>query len=456
MNIPVTTIDAPPAPAVPTAVPLNIRLAWGSGALGIALLMNSVGGMILFYLVSVLKIEPALAGSLIFVSKLLGVVTDPVVGTWSDRLQAKRSRRRPFLLVGAFICALSYGLIFATPLFAEQWFRAAYVFVMLLIYTLGYSLFNVPYMSMPAEMTDQYHERTAIHSVRMMFVAVAGLVVGTVFPMMLETMGRLAWSSYATVGLVGGTIILVATLTAWYGTRGARFTAAQVKRPKVLAEIGHVLANRHFMRLLGVKFAQLLGVAATQAASMYFLLNVLQRKLTVMVPATIVSTLVQLAAAPALVWLSRRIGKSQTYVLGATLYLLTVSSWALATPDEPTWAYVLRLSIIAFGACANVVMAMSMLTDIIALDTKHSGIRREGVFIAFYSFTEKFTFAFGPLIVGVALSIAGFDKNLPPEMMQTPHIRQALLLGVCYLPAALGIISIILLSGYKLTQEDLA
>ncbi|NBC38153.1 MFS transporter [Novosphingobium sp. FSY-8] len=441
-----------PPPACTTP---GLRLAWGSGALGVALLMNSVGGLILFYMVSILHIEPALAGSLIFVSKLLGVVTDPMVGTWSDRLQTSGSRRRPFLLAGAMICAGSYVMIFTTPLFDGQALRAGYVFVALLIYTAGYSLFNVPFMAMPAEMTDQYHERTAIHSVRMMFVAVAGLIVGSVFPLLLEHFGRLAWGSYALLGCIGGAIILASTLVAWGGTSSARFSTAQVQRPRVMAEIGHVFANRHFLRLLGVKFTQLLGVAATQAASMYFLLNVLQAKLTLMAPAALVATLVQLVAAPVLVWLSRRIGKAQTYIFGAVLYVLTVASWALASPDEPAWAYVLRLSVIAFGACGNVIMAMSMLTDIISLDAQTTGIRREGVFTAFYSFTEKFTFAFGPLIVGVALSAAGFDKNLPPEVMQTPAIRQALLLGVCYIPAVLGIVSIALLAGYKLKQEDL-
>ncbi|MCG8440968.1 MAG: MFS transporter, partial [Caulobacterales bacterium] len=80
---------------------------------------------------------------------------------------------------------------------------------------------------------------------------------------------------------------------------------------------------------------------------------------------------------------------------------------------------------------------------------------REGVYTSFYSFTEKFTFAFGPLIVGVALSIAGFDKSLSPEEMQSPAIREALLLGKSYLPAALGVVSIILLAGYRLREEDL-
>lgn len=84
-----------------------------------------------------------------------------------------------------------------------------------------------------------------------------------------------------------------------------------------------------------------------------------------------------------------------------------------------------------------------------------AGARREGVYTSFYSFVEKFTFAFGPLIVGVAMSVAGFNEELPPEALQTPQIRQALLLGMSYIPVSMGLLSIVLLSGYKLKEEDL-
>jgi glycoside/pentoside/hexuronide:cation symporter, GPH family len=456
MTIAAATIPiAPIQSEAADEIPARIRYSWGAGALGIAILMNSIGGLILFYMVSVLKISPALAGSLIFISKLLGIVTDPLVGTWSDRFKTNGSRRRPFLLFGSVICAGSYAMIFTTPMFDSEGLRASYVFLALVIYTCGYALYNVPFMSMPAEMTDSYHERSAIHSVRMMFVAVAGLVVGTLSPLVLEALGRTSWSSYAVVGISGGVIILLATLTAWVGTRDARFTTAQVERPKVLSEIGHVFKNKHFIRLLLVKASQLIGIASTAAASMFFLLNVLQRDLTVMAPVAIIATVVQLIASPALVKLSKRIGKSQTYIFAGACYLVVVASWYFASPEEPLWVYFLRMAIIAIGGCGNIIMAMSMLTDIISYDAKKSGVRREGVFTAFYSFTEKFTFAFGPLIVGIALSAAGFDKNLPPEAMRTPEIHQALLLGMCYIPTIMGLIAIVLLAGYKLKEEDL-
>ena len=111
--------------------------------------------------------------------------------------------------------------------------------------------------------------------------------------------------------------------------------------------------------------------------------------------------------------------------------------------------------VIAVAVAGNVIMAMSMLTDIINYSARSTGIRREGVYTAFYSFVEKFTFAFGPLIVGFAMTLAGFDESLPDEALRTPEIRQALLLAVSYIPIAMNLLSVYLLSGYRLSQKDL-
>ena len=153
--------------------------------------------------------------------------------------------------------------------------------------------------------------------------------------------------------------------------------------------------------------------------------------------------------------LSRKIGKSQTYIVSALCFVVGVASWSFAQPNEPTWAILIRAFIIGIASCGNVLMAMSMLTDIINYDSRLHGVRREGIFVAFYSFVEKFTFAFGPLVVGVALSFAGFDKSLPPDTLQSPQVRHAILLGMSYIPAVMGVLSIWLLSGYKLTESDL-
>jgi len=436
-------------------VPRSIKLLWGSGALGVSVLMNAFGFLILFYMISVLKIEPALAGILVFLTKLADVVSDPLVGLWSDRISTKMGRRRPFLLPGAILSGASFAIIFTTPIFDSQWMVIAYIFVAMLIYTIGYTLFNVPYMSMPAEMTDSYHERSSIHAYRVVFVTLGGFLAGSIAPWALEVMGKGQWSSYAVIGITGGVIVFISMAVTFFGTAKARYTESGTITPNVLGELSAIKSNPHFLRLISIKACQLFAVAASGAAMIFFIVNSLQLDLKVLSVFFAVLTVVSIISTPLLVSASKRFGKPAAYTISAACYVIYGLSWFFAMPGEPLWAILLRAVVVGISVTGNILLAMSMLTDTIEYDARITGVRREGAYTAIYSFIEKFTFAFGPLVVGVAMSVAGFDKTLPPDDLQSPAVRQALLLGVCYIPAVMGTLAIILIQGYRLNEQEL-
>lgn len=445
--------DSASSSSVSKVVPKSVKICWGIGGLGTVFMLNVITGFALYYMINVLKINPALAGTLLFATKIFDLMTDPLVGGWSDRIKSRSGRRRPFLLVGSFVCALSFLVIFTTPQFDNQAITVSYIVAGLMLYAIGYTLFNIPYISMPAEMTDDYHERSSIHGYRMVFLSIGGLI-GAGVPYILDLYGQQSREAYAIVGVGGAVLILICMLIAWLGTASARFTSGPVERPKVMRELGHVFSNKHFIRLLLVKASQLIGVAATIAAFPFFVTRVLELSFKVMTPYFLTIGAISIFVTPLLVKLSKRIGKSQTYAVCALIYVCTTFSWVFAVPGEPVWAICLRGAFFAVSFSGNVVMAMSMLTDIVAYDARLTDVRREGVYTSFYSFIEKLTFAFGPLVIGVALSVAGFDRALPEEELRTPAIRHALLLGVAYIPAVAGCVAVFLLAGYKLKESD--
>jgi GPH family glycoside/pentoside/hexuronide:cation symporter len=244
-------------------------------------------------------------------------------------------------------------------------------------------------------------------------------------------------------------------MVCFFGTRDARQSESGAAVNSFRADLSAIVANRHFVRLIGVKFFQLLGIASAGAAMLFFIVNTLQLRLDLFAIFGVVVTLSMITATPYLVRLSKRLGKAETYRISAACFALYALSWILAQPGEPLWALCVRAAIVGVSASGNVLLAMSMLTDIINYDAKVTGVRREGAYAAFYSFVEKLTAALGPLIIGLALSMAGFDKSLPADALQSPDVRQALLLGIAYVPAASAVISILLLRGYRLTQAEL-
>ncbi|MEM7701977.1 MAG: MFS transporter [Pseudomonadota bacterium] len=458
-----TTADTMPgaASAAPEdKLPVALKLGWATGAFGIALLMNGIAGVLLLFAVSMLGIDPWLAGAIITVSKLFDAVTDPIVGMWSDRLRSAKGRRRPFLTWGAVLSAASFAIIFTTPQFANQYATAAYLFGALCLYAFGYTLFNIPYMSMPAEMTDSYHERSSIHAYRMVFVALGGLVAGAGVKFALDVLGQTEKSSWAIVGTACAALIFVSLMIAYISTANARFTdpsedTGQNKFEQLQLEFGAVVGNGHFLRLIGVKFSQLMGVQTMGAAMAYFFVQYLQQSFSVLAMFFLVVSLSSIVFSPLLVMFSKAYGKKAAYYVAAAVNIAYALSWTVSGPDDPVALILARGLLVGVAFAGNVIMAMSMLTDIINEDAGRTGVRREGAFTALYSFVEKLTGAFGPLIVGVALSFVGFNKDLPFDVPQGGNVDTALLLAVSWLPAIFYIIAVALLSGYSLTQDDI-
>ncbi len=434
-------------------LPRATIISWATGAFGVSVLMNGISALSLFYFTVVLKVEPALAGTLIFASRIYDAVTDPLSGWLSDRSKSKMGRRRPYLLAGALVSAVSFAAIFNVPFDGPGTQTSIYIMVMLLLYTSGYSLFNVPYMAMPAEMTKSYHERSVIHGYRVAAAALGGLAVQLMAGVLLETLGK-GQQAHTVLGYIGATLILITMLFTFFGTAGLKLEQA----PKTTLGFGEQLrgfiANKPFQLVLSVKLVQLIGISASSGGLLFFLANVIDKPLTLLPVIGLATTIGVLSATPALLWLSRSIGKRGGYAVSATMTGLGALSWALAQPGEPAWALALRGFVLGIAFSGNVMFAMSMLADSMEVDHHNTGMRREGMYSALYSFVEKLASSVGPLILGGALSIAGFDPSSPPSEV-TAEVRQAVLLGIAYVPAAMAVVAVGILSFYRLDEAAL-
>ena len=168
---------------------IPIRFGWGMGSLGISLMFNATSLLMLRYLVDYAGIGAALAGLLIGGAKIYDAVTDPLMGTISDRTRSRMGRRRPYLVAGAFVSAISFVMIFNLASFQGSSYIVTLVVLALLLNATGYTIFNVPYMAMPAEMTKGYHERTSLMSYRIAAIAVGQLCASFIGPLLLVAYG---------------------------------------------------------------------------------------------------------------------------------------------------------------------------------------------------------------------------------------------------------------------------
>jgi GPH family glycoside/pentoside/hexuronide:cation symporter len=443
---------------------LPLKFAYANSAFGVSILQNSAGQLMLFYLATIVGIPSWKAGVILLVSKLYDGFTDPLVGWLSDKHKSPSGRRRPFLLWGSLVCGLAMALIFTVPFHGDRPVVWLYVLLVNLIYTTGYSLYNVPHLAMATEMTGGFHERTVLQGWRIVAASVGTAVATIGASTVLGLLGRRTGfggrvvnsaHDYLLLGVLFTVLTVAGMVIGWLGTRGARFTEPVRTRSSWRAQIASFLANRAAMLIIGVKCAQLIGIASAGAAGIFMIVEILKRSPGDLAAIQLPSLVVSVAITPVLAWLSKFIGKKGGYMIGAIATAASAFSWVWAQPSDPLYFLMLRGAVTGIAFSANVMFATSMLNDAMEMDGLRTGLRREGMYSALYSFVDKFGFAVGPFLVGAALSMAGFDKTASVTAANLAHVRQATLLGVAYIPTGCAVIAVTLLSLYRLDQKAL-
>ena len=99
----------------PKGITLKNEVSWAVGSIATGAVTNAITTFALFFLTIHVGLEAAIAGLLIFVTKIYDAISDPIMGRISDNWQGKTGRRSPFLCGGALLLGLSFLLFFNLP-----------------------------------------------------------------------------------------------------------------------------------------------------------------------------------------------------------------------------------------------------------------------------------------------------------------------------------------------------
>lgn len=457
MDIAVSTESEAPAAA---KLSLSLCVGWGLGTLAVGILFNTTSMLLMRYLTDYVGMAAALAGFLISASKIYDALTDPVMGAISDRTRSRWGRRRPWLLAGSLLCGVALVALFNVPAGLDGGTRVAYVTFLLLLFATAYTVFAVPYMAMPAEMTADYHERARLISFRVGFIGAAQLVAGYGAPVLIVAFGDGA-RGHSRMSLVVAAVLVVAGLACFAMTRGARETATPVAAARpglgLLRQLRAVRTNRPFLRVILSKLALLLAIASFGATFTYFVVHVLHATYALLGTFTLVSTVTMFASLPLWLRLVRRVDKRRAYILAALAYSVLSLTWLAAGPDEdPAWVLV-RAGIMGALGCGTLLAGQALLPDAIEYDWLVHGERREALFAGFYTMVEKLASALGLAVTGAMLGAMGYVSSTAGRAVeQPPSALAGVTYGVSLVPAAMLIVSCLILARYDLGPERLA
>ncbi len=92
----------------------------GFGFFGVSVIWATYNAFVPLFLANKFDVRPGFIGLFMTLDNIAALFIQPAVGAWSDRLRTKIGRRLPFILIGAPIGAVAFGIIpiaAALPLF---------------------------------------------------------------------------------------------------------------------------------------------------------------------------------------------------------------------------------------------------------------------------------------------------------------------------------------------------
>ncbi len=391
-----------------------------------------------------LGIPLAAVGTAIALSRLLDVVTDPLIGKLSDRLWLPVGRRKPWMAMGVPLFLVSLWKIFVpgdevTPTYLLMWSALLY---------LGFTMIDLPHKAWGAELSTDYDERSRITSWRegLSTAGQVGLLAALTWLAgsgLDNASDQLRGVALAVVlGLPVLTLVCVLTVP-----EGKPEGFAHEPRG-LFAGLALVARNPAFLRMVGCVLFFVSGVAIQGTLHRLVLADVMgdESRFTLMI---LLENIATLAGVPVWLAVSLRIGKHRA-LLAAALWIAAWSLPLVVLRPGDTITMIVLICIRGSSFASILFLANSIAADVIDVDTLTSGEQRSGLYFAVWGMVTKLSLAMGVLLGTTLPSAWGYE---PSAELTTPIVQARLMLIYGGVPAILMTVGALFLRRFPITRE---
>ncbi len=368
--------------------------------------MMSIFPVVVFiprFYASDLAVPLELIGTILFVQRIIDLITDPLMGFISDRTSTRWGNRKPWVVLSAPILMLSVYQLFFPP----EGAGGGHLFAWMLMLSVGTTMMLIPYYAWGAELSDDYHERSRITGWR----AQAG-VVGQLAAQLIPAIAGIVFLMEGTdvvLGLVGSTMLLVmpvcVALTVWKTPQSRHPVESRVP---ILEGLRIMWRNAAFVRLIGAFTIANVGLNITTPLYAFFIAFVLgaQGKEIYMLTFFYIANLVSV---PFWVRFASQVGKHRAYLV--SLIMIGCAHPFYMLLGEGGFWWMLPVTIVTGISAGGFSQALpnSMKADVIDVDQLECGENRAAQFFASWSFAMKGAAALGGALAMWMLSLIGFD-----------------------------------------------
>jgi GPH family glycoside/pentoside/hexuronide:cation symporter len=429
--------------------------AYGAPGVGAGYMFLLLSLYVMKFSTDVLLIAPAVMGAIFSVSRVWDAIADPIVGYLSDRTKHRMGRRRVWMLASVAPTCATFVMLFSPPQNLGMFELSLWMAVGVVGFYSAITLFAVPHLSLGAELTTNYHERSRLFGLRHAAFTLGSILALASMQIFInaEAKGPAAtrdaaeWISWLASGLMFGMVIFAVVKL----RERPEFQGRPIGMPyKAFADVWR---NPHARLLIIVTFIENVGSAAIGALTLYVAQYVVGR--LELAPAIILAYMIpSTLSVPMWIPLSRRFGKIRLWIFSM---LLTGVSFGVMfslpfIPDLTMRIVVIVLAAIFAGLAAGCggTVGPSIQGDVIDYDEYLTGERKEGSYFSAWSFVYKSATGVMLLLTGFVLQASGFMPN--HEQTMTTKVAMVSLYGI--FPLVCYVIGSAMMVRFKLDERE--
>lgn len=384
--------------------PRRVMSNWQLMSFGLLTTPLAMAGFALvIYLPTYYAVEVGLGlstvGAIFLFGRLLDVVTDPLVGHFSDRTRHRFGPRLPWMVVG--VPGLAIALWFL--LVPSEGAGLFYLLASSAAFFLFYTVLDVPYASIGLEISPDTHERTLLAGSKAVF-QVIGALLASIIPIVLAAQMGASLRAIALVAIALLAIGVVAFLL--FVPRSVRPTP--LTRSDPFSGWRTLWSDRRFRDLIIAFFVVQCANALTAGLGVLYVTHVIGAPQLAGVFFLVVfgSTVIFL---PAWIFLSRRTTKKTTWII--SILICAAALIFASTLEQGQTAPLFLVAFVLGGAFGcDAIMPTSMLADLVYEGEAAGRERRGATSVAIKNAASKMTFVLPMGLAFPLLDLVGFDE----------------------------------------------
>ncbi|MBR5926617.1 MAG: MFS transporter [Firmicutes bacterium] len=452
------------------------------------ILLAAFSFYLLFFMVSVGGLKPALASLVFLTAKIWDAVTDVWMGRISDSTKSGFGKRRVYMIFGAVPYGLMFIILWLCPFSVEssQYVKFVYYLMAYCLFNTTYTVVYVPYNSLTANITDDYDQRSSLTTVRIVLANV-GLILGaalfglfagdnTVFSELFVSAGYARFEaikksyllSSAIFGLLAGVTMLISGINV-----KERYTGSEEKNPYgLLATLSQFIKMKEFRFTTAYYLTSMLGFDILLALFMFYIHDSLGYSPDGVLTMVFIAIPLLVAMVSSVVWdkLSAKYEKHRVYMFSVILtsiglvialfipsfkgemYQSSSASAGELLSSVTSVFLMLALFIVGCGMSGIQILPYASIPDIVELDEYTYGIRREGAYYGVQSFVYKLSNGVALALVSLLLQLFQYTETpfldevtgeVVYSCVQSQVAQDAVRIIFCTLPVAIFVVSIV-------------